>query len=273
MKLLILGANSYVGARLFFDLHKDHDCVGTYHSNPLSRKFLKLDITNQGDVDRLITDQQPDYIIHAANNADARWCEAHPKEAELVNQTATEFILSAAKKASAKIIYISSFANTGVYGKTKAASTDMVKSHMPGFVIIVPGFILGYSPNTVNDRPFNRILANLDKGTPAIYDTSWKLQMTYLRHISEVMHAVIKKSILNESITVAVPGLTTRFECARDILRPLGISVTPTDKHDTTPSEEHDLQRLRDLSLPQHTYQEAIESIIGEIRNRQAYTL
>jgi dTDP-4-dehydrorhamnose reductase len=72
MKLLILGANSYVGARLFFDLQYDFECSGTYHRNRLSRKFLKLDLTNKEDTLSLIGELKPDYIIHAANNADAR---------------------------------------------------------------------------------------------------------------------------------------------------------------------------------------------------------
>jgi dTDP-4-dehydrorhamnose reductase len=152
-------------------------------------------------------------------------------------------------------------------------STRIVKTASAGYNIIVPGFILGYSPNTTNDRPFNRILANLDHGTPAEYDTSWRLQMTYVHHISEVIRELIKESIVNQSITVAVPGLTTRFETSRDILKPFGIPVTPVDKHDTTPSLEHDLSRLSELHLPTYTYVKAIGAIIEEIRNRNVYVL
>jgi dTDP-4-dehydrorhamnose reductase len=273
MKVLILGANGYVGARIYFDLQLTHDCTGTYHNQQLSAKFLKLDITQENTVRDFIKFNKPDYIIHSANNANARWCNANPESAKLLNQTATDYIVKAANLVKAKLIYISTVVTPGVYGDMKAASDEIVKNNTAGFCIIKPRFILGFSPNTVNDRPFNRILNNIDQKTPAIYDTSWKLQVTYLRHISEVIKAVIERNIFGETFVVASPGMHTRFDTAEDILSAFSIPVTPIDNHDSTPGIESDLSDLANLRLPRYAYMEVIANIVDEIKHRERFVI
>ena len=83
----------------------------------------------------------------------------------------------------AKVIFMSSFGAINpedVYGETKFHSEEYVKNTKAGWIVLRPSLIIGYSPNTINDRPFNRILKNLDTKTDAIYDTSWKFQPTYI---------------------------------------------------------------------------------------------
>jgi dTDP-4-dehydrorhamnose reductase len=276
MKILLTGASSYVGARLYFDLHKSFDIVGTYNNSPLSDKFIKLDITSFAAVEKCVTEYKPDVIIHAAANANARWCEANPDLAYSLNEKATESLVNAANTIQAKIIFISSFAAinpTTVYGKTKQISEHHIKQTKNGHVILRPSLIIGFSPNTTNDRPFNRILKNLDKKIPAVYDTSWKFQPTYAGHISEVIKQVIEKDITNQTIAIAVPEVKSRFDIAKDILQTFGIPVTPEDKHDTTPVHIEDFQQLAKLKLQQYSYQEIIEQIITEIKHRDRFTL
>jgi dTDP-4-dehydrorhamnose reductase len=276
MKILLIGANSYVGARLFFDLQKLYGVVGTYTHNQLSKKFIHLDITDQKEVAVVISKQKPDVIIHAANNANARWCEANPKEAVLLNQTGTQYIVDAANKINAKVIYISSFAvhnDTNVYGRTKKASEEIIKRSKSGYLILRPSFILGFSPNTVNDRPFNRLLKNLDAGIPAIYDTSWKFYPTYVGHISEMIKACIDRDVWNKIIPVIVPDLKTRFDTAKDILTPFGITVKEVDNHDTLPLTEEDISLLDKFNLPKFSYDQMIQKIIQEIKDRTTFVL
>lgn len=276
MKILLTGASSYVGARLYFDLSQDFEVIGTYNNSPLSKKFIKLDTTSPEAIAQCIAEHKPDLILHAAANANARWCEAHPDLAKILNETATKHIVDAANNINAKIIFLSSFAAidaNNVYGKSKLNSETYTKETKAGHLILRPSLIIGFSPNTTNDRPFNRILKNLDEKTPAIYDTSWKFQPTYLTHISEVIKICIQKSVWNQTIAIAVPELKSRFDLARDILQPFGIVVTPEDKHDTSPLAEADLSILKDLKLPQYRYEEMIEKIVEEIKHRERFTL
>jgi dTDP-4-dehydrorhamnose reductase len=275
MKILLIGASSYVGARLFWDISKIHDITGTYYGNKLSEKFIPLDVTDPTAIKNVIAKQKPQIIIHAASNANARWCETNAELAVKLNQESTKYIVEAANAVNAKVILISSLVAkkpVNVYGKTKNKSEEYAVGTKNGFVILRPSLIIGFSPNTINDRPFNRILKNIDEKTEAIYDTSWKFQPTYLRHISEVILEVIKKNIVNEIISIAVPEVKTRFDIAKDILGKFGITVTPVDKQDTSEVVIDDLKKLDELNLPKYSYHEIIEQIISEIKNREIYT-
>ncbi len=276
MKVLIIGANSYVGARLYFDIKKLYDVTGTYAHTPLSKQFVSLDITDSEAVHTVIHDTRPNVIVHVASNANARWCEAHPTEAKAINEHGTRYIAQAADAHNASVIYISSFAAikpTNVYGFTKYESEKIVKKVQNRYLILRPSFILGFSPNTTNDRPFNRLLKNLDEGTPAIYDTSWKFHPTYVGHISEVIIACLEKNIRNQVIPIAVPEMKTRFDVASDILSPFGITVSPVDKKDATVVITQTFSELTALGLPTYTYTNMIRRIIDEIRNRKQFVL
>lgn len=276
MKLLITGASSYVGSRLFLDLRSAHETIGTYTHNKLSPSFIHLDITQKNEVNEVVAEQKPDIILHVASNPHPDWCESHPDEAHLLNLEGTRHIVDAANMYKAKVIYISSFAAIqpiNVYAHTKRDSEILVESTKTGYINLRPSFILGYSPNTVNDRSFNRLLKNLDLGTPAIYDTSWKFQPTYLGHLSQVILACIEQNIWNHTIHVTTPEHSTRFKTAQDILSPFGITVTPTDNHDTTPYIENPLTELKELNLPKCTYGEMIQAITEEIQHRDRYIL
>lgn len=277
MKILIIGASSYLGARLYFDLKSKFEVKGTYSSNQLSKKFIHLDITNQETVDKIVSEFKPEVIIHVANNASAKWCETNPEKAVLLNQTATQYLVNSANVVGAKVIYISTMGAikpTNLYGKTKLKSEEIIKTTKNGYLILRPSLILGYSPNTLNDRPFNRLLRNLDEKTSAVYDTSWKFQPTYIGHISEVIESAINQNIVNKSIIIAVPEMKSRFETARDLLTPFGIKVIPIDEQDSTfEIFEDDLSELNELKLPKYTYEEMIKKIVEEIKNRDLYKI
>lgn len=277
MKLLLIGASSYLGARLYFDLQKNFEIIGTYSSSKLSDKFVQLNITNKNEVDSLLEKIEPDVIINAANNASAKWCEANPEKSIALNQKSTEFIVEAANKILAKVIYVSSMAAIepqNLYGKTKLESEKIIKSTKTGYLILRPSLILGYSPNTTNDRPFNRLLKNLDEGTPAIYDTSWKFQPTYIGQISEVIKKCIENEYWNITLSLATPDLKSRFDTAKDILSSFGIKVTPVDNHDNTFAtfQEDDLQ-LTKLNLTTYSYKEIINKIVEEIKQRKDFVI
>lgn len=277
MKILIIGASSYVGARLYFDLKQKFDVIGTYSANQLSKNFVHLDITDKNEVEQVISAMKPDYIVHVANNASAKWCAAHPIEATLLNQTATQHIVESGNNVGAVLIYISTMGTikpSNLYGKTKLKSEEIIKETKNGYLILRPSIIFGYSPNTTNDRPFNRMLKNLVEGTPAVYDTSWKFQPAYLRHVSEIIEECIDRKIRNRSIVIAVPEMKSRFDVARDILTAFNIKVTPVDAKDSTfEIFEDDLSELDELNLPKYSYSEMIKEIIEEIKNRKHFVI
>ncbi len=270
MKVLIIGASSYVGASIYSRLKNKYSVIGTYHSNKLFPELEHLDITNKKDVEEFILLKKPNIIIHVAANASGSWCEKNPKQAIAINQDGTKYVVDSANKVNSKIILISSFAIANpdsLYSRTKIASEKYVKNVKAGYVILRPSLIMGLSPNTANDRPFNRLLRNILDGVPAVYDTSWKFQPTWLKHLDEIIESIIKRGIINETIPISVPELKTRYEIAKDILSKFNIAVSSEDKHDPSPMFSEKLDKLRELRLPQYTYNEMIMGIVQEIKD------
>lgn len=270
MKILITGASSYVGARIYTDLKINFNVVGTYYANKLFPELEILDIRNVSDVKNFVEKIRPNIIIHVAANASGSWCEQNPEQALAINQDGTKNIVEAANEFNAKVIFISSLAvaNTeSLYGRTKIASESFVKNVKEGYIILRPSLIVGFSPNTTNDRPFNRFLKNITEQIPAVYDTSWKFQPTWLKHISEVIEIIIKNNVLNETIPICVPEIKTRYDIAKDILTDFGINVMPEDKKDPTPIFLDDLEKIKKLKLPFYTCEQIIKGIKEEIKN------
>ncbi|MCX6816170.1 MAG: sugar nucleotide-binding protein [Candidatus Aenigmarchaeota archaeon] len=267
-KILITGASSYVGARLYNDLKKDFAVTGTYNTNKLFEEFLRMDITDYNGIYKTINSVSPDVILHVVGNPNARWCEANPKEAVKINEDGTRNVVNAANQTGAKVIYMSSVAAinpVNIYGETKLAGETFAKDAKAGYIILRPSLIIGLSPNTSNDRPFNRLLRNIDEKTPAVYDTSWKFQPTWIGHISEIVGTLIKTDTFYETISITVPELKSRYDLAKDILSHFNIPVTPKNDNDKTPVIIVDQKKLEELSLPQYNYQDIIEKIVKEI--------
>lgn len=276
MKIFLTGASSYVGAKLYLDLKDKHEVTGSYFNNKLSNDFIKLDITNEVEIAKVVGKYSPEVIIHAAANASGEWCEKHPKEALEINEKGTEYILRVAKKMDSKVIFISSYAvhdPSLLYSRTKINSEKLVKESGLDYLILRPSFIVGYSPNTTNDRPMNRLLKNLDEGVPAIYDSSWKFYPTYLKQISEVIQTCLDKNIFNKIIPIASDKAVSRYELAKDILSPFNIEVNPEDKKLNSKLTQEDLTILDKLNLPTYTYEQMIDGIVDEIKNREKIVL
>lgn len=116
MKILITGANGLLGSYLVTDLtNQGHDVIATSKglcristlTAPGKVTYHSLDITNAVLVEEIIDITRPDIIIHAAALTQADYCETNKAECWEVNVTATRFIIEAARKISARLIYVS----------------------------------------------------------------------------------------------------------------------------------------------------------------------
>ena len=269
MNILITGASSYVGAKIYSDLKTKHNIVGTYFNNKLFPELEPLDIRQIDDVKRIFENKKPDIVIHVAANPSAAWCKDNPDEARAINLIGTKNIVETANIIDAKVIYISSMATmdeNSLYGKMKVEGEEIVKTAKNGYAILRPSLIIGLSPNTTNDRPFNRLLKNITEHTPAVYDNSWNFQPTWLNHISQAIEIIIDNNITNEVIPICVPEIITRFDIARDILSDFGINVISEDKNDASPTLTDDQNKLRELNLPIYSYEQMIHGIKNDIK-------
>ena len=132
MKILITGANGLLGqhlVKLLLDTTA-HDIIATGKGEPRyvvqdSRlHYYALDITDGMAVHLLFEKLLPDTIVHCAALTQADECELNPIKAWEINATATRFIVDAAKKINAFLIFISTdFVFDGMNGPYKETDT------------------------------------------------------------------------------------------------------------------------------------------------------
>lgn len=132
MKILITGANGLLGqhlVKLLLDTTA-HDIIATCKGEPRyvvqdSRlHYYALDIADGMAVHLLFEKLLPDTIVHCAALTQADECELNPVKAWEINVTATRFIVDAAKKINAFLIFISTdFVFDGMNGPYKETDT------------------------------------------------------------------------------------------------------------------------------------------------------
>lgn len=274
MKILILGANGYLGSRLFFDLRREFEVVGTYHKTRFFDDFIQLDITDADQVNNVFGKVKPDVIIQTANYPSPRFAKDNEDGYEKLNLSSSEIIKDAANEINAKVIFISSFAALNpdnIYGKLKLESEQVIKEVKAGYLVLRPSLILGFSPNQNNDRPFDRVYRCIKNPEFAEFDTSWKFQPTYIGHLSDVIKKAVKNNIFNHVVHVFSPSIETQFSTARDILKPFDVEVRPIDKQMDMPLQEKSESELTELGLPAFSYQEMIDAIHEEIREKDTF--
>ncbi|MEI7603895.1 MAG: NAD-dependent epimerase/dehydratase family protein [bacterium] len=274
--VLIIGASSYVGARIYQDFNNSgkFNVIGTYFSHALSEIFpdlIQLDLRDKIQVERIINNIKPDIIIHVANHASGSYLKDHPDGADLNLEASNNIVNSALNNNIHKAIFISSFAaysQSDLYGKLKAES-ELIFQRLPNYVIIRPSLIIGVSPNDQNDRPSDRIVKNIISNTPAIYDTSWKFELTYLPHLSEIIQRLaLSNEIYNCIIPIVARGITSRYDIAQEVLSQFEKEAIPENKNAILPIQEIDFGIYKQLKLPEITYKEAIADFVKEIKKK-----
>ncbi|MBU0974584.1 sugar nucleotide-binding protein [Patescibacteria group bacterium] len=276
MKILVIGASSYTGSRIYYDLNKSFKTVGTYNSNKLSPLFIHLDLTDKKQIEEIIFDQKPDVIVHVANHASSRPAEEDEKRYLSINLKATEHIVNVSNKIGSKVVFISSFAALNpvdIYGQSKLKSENVVKNTKAGYLILRPYVILGYSPNITNDRPFNRVLKCLDDKILAKFDTSWNIYPTYVGHLSQIIEQTIVKDLWNQTLPVLLNHKVTQYQFAKDVLSHFNILVEAIDKGYDIPDIKSDLTLLEKYDLKPKNYDEMIDEIVQSIKNEDNFVL
>jgi dTDP-4-dehydrorhamnose reductase len=108
MKLLIVGASSFIGFRFFRYLKekKIYDVVGTYFKNKKDESFLKCDITNSKDVENVLKAVEPDVLLWLAGSKNLKECEASISFALSINTNPVLKCVDYLKKSNRKIHFI-----------------------------------------------------------------------------------------------------------------------------------------------------------------------
>jgi len=152
-KVLITGANGQLGKELVeLFTAKGFEVYGFGRD--------KMDITNQAQVQEMISTLKPNIVLHSAAHTQVDLAESEPEQAFSINAYGTRNVAVAAEAVGAKLVYVSTdyvfdgtndepyneFSPTsplGVYGKSKLAGEQFVRDLHSKFFIARTSWVYG----------------------------------------------------------------------------------------------------------------------------------
>ena len=106
MKYFITGGSGLLGERLA-TVSKENDELTLVHNRNPTENSVKCDITNEEEVKKIVSKENPDVIIHCAAMTNVDLCEDEIDLAYKINGDGTGYLAKAAEENDAKIIYVS----------------------------------------------------------------------------------------------------------------------------------------------------------------------
>jgi len=140
--------------------------------------YVQMDITDKAAVENVISEMEPDVVVHCAAWTAVDLAEDEDKREKVhqVNGVGTENIALACKKAGCKMVYISTdyvfdgqgtapwepdctdYKPLSVYGRTKLEGEQAVAAHLDKYFIVRIAWVFG-----VNGKNFIKTMLNLGK--------------------------------------------------------------------------------------------------------------
>ena len=163
MRILVTGGNGLLGKKIYDFLEKnDHNVFFTYNQNKIEKEnYYYLDITGRDQVFKIIEKISPDVVIHTAALTNVDECERDKNKAYDINVNGTKNIVTASKKISAKVAFISTdFVFNGkkgmykeddstdpinYYGVTKLEGENIVSDYLDDYIIARTSVLYGWN--------------------------------------------------------------------------------------------------------------------------------
>ena len=181
MKVFVTGVAGQLGHDVVNELTKrGHQAVGSDIAPTLEScaSYVPLDITDAAAVEQTIMQVQPDAIVHCAawTAVDAAEDEENQAKVRAINVDGTKHIADAAKKADAKMVYISTdyvfdgqgtepwkpdckdYKPLNVYGQTKLEGELAVSRELEKYFIVRIAWVFGR-----NGKNFVKTMLNVGK--------------------------------------------------------------------------------------------------------------
>lgn len=271
MRILITGGKGQLGRELERKLSRSHDVWS------LGKE--ELDITRKDEVDSVLTAIRPEMIIHCAAYTAVDECEKNRKKAFEVNGLGTCFLVQAASRLDARIIYISTdYVFDGakgspyteddepnplsIYGLSKWMGEKFVLNYMKGTVVRT-SWLYGHSGKNFVKTMLR--LAESKKEIKVVHDQIGS--PTYAKDLVQVIVQLFGKK--DGIYHVSNKGQCTWYEFAKEILRlaqldPAIISPITTEEYNApAPRPKYSVLGHEGLKreeiLPLRPWDEALE--------------
>jgi len=247
LKVLIAGATGKLGCDLCKEFSAEGDVAGLARGNRETKlcrasEILAADITDRDRTIRLVRDFKPGIVINSAAIADVDFCELNPEQAFAVNAEGAKNVADAAAAAGALLIHISTdYVFDGekgsayteedrpnpvsVYGDSKLAAEDYIRSNSGRYIIIRSSWIFGGCGKNFVD--FVVDTAKKCEKIKAVYEKSGS--PTYTVDLSKAIFDLAKKVKEEKApsgiYNITNAGVCSRYEFAKEILDICGLKA------------------------------------------------
>ena len=252
MKVFVTGVNGQLGHDVMNELYKrgyeatGSDIADTYvgindFSPVTTMPYVKLDITDTEEVNRVISGLEPDVVIHCAAWTAVDMAEDDDKE-ELVrnvNAHGTENIAKACKNIDAKMIYISTdyvfdgqgttpwspdckdYKPLNVYGQTKLEGELAVSSILDKYFIVRIAWVFG-----LNGKNFIKTMINVGKSHDEVRVVNDQIGTpTYTLDLSRLLVDMIETEKYGYYHVTNEGGYISWYDFTKEIYRQYGLNT------------------------------------------------
>ena len=246
MKVFVTGVAGQLGHDVVNELTKrGHEAIGSDIAPALETtvKYVPLDITDATAVEQTIQNVQPDAIVHCAawTAVDAAEDEENQAKVKAINVDGTKHIADAAKKADAKMIYISTdyvfdgqgetpwepdckeYAPLNVYGQSKLGGELAVAQTLEKYFIVRIAWVFG-----LNGKNFIKTMLRLGKERGAVSVVDDQIgSPTYTYDLARLLVDMIQSDKYGR-YHATNEGLCSWYEFAVEIFKQAGMDVKVT---------------------------------------------
>lgn len=180
MKFVVTGGSGFLGYKIARHLCKNNKVFASYNKNFIKDSninFFHMDITNEREIGKNISQINPMCVVHAGAIADVDYCERNKELAWEVNVVGTKNIINICEKIKARLIFISTdlvFDGSkkyymendnpnpiNFYGKTKYEGEKLVRNSGLSYAIIRLSLLYGWNRKNQKKNIATFILENL----------------------------------------------------------------------------------------------------------------
>lgn len=242
-RVLITGSSGMLGAGICTELKKDYEITGL---DLAAARFLpaacfrECDITDRKKVSALVSNVDPDAVVHTAAWTDVDGCELDDKKAYKINSQGSKNVAAACKAADAILIYISTdFVFDGkkkepykesdrpnplsAYGDSKLKGEEAVRDILKRYFIIRTSWLYGCHGRNFADTILAK--AKTEKALKVVDDQVGS--PTYTKDLARAIHALLNKIFTNDErrtmqygiYHISNSGSVSWYDYARTIIR------------------------------------------------------
>lgn len=294
MKVLVTGVGGQLGYDVLNELIKrGHTAVGSdiLPGADTSAQYVQLDITDKAAVEKIITELNPDAVIHCAawTAVDAAEDEENIDKVHAINADGTENIAKACKKLDIKMIYISTdyvfdgqgsepwkpdctdYKPLSVYGRSKLEGELAVRANLDRYFIVRIAWVFG-----VNGKNFIKTMLSVGKKHDAVRVVNDQIGTpTYTYDLARLLADMVESEKYGTYHVTNEGGYISWYDFTKEIYRQAGYQtkVLPvtTEEYGLSKATRPFNSRLDKSKLgengfePLPTWQDALSRYLKEI--------